>query len=182
MMKKVKFVGIPVRDQDKALAFWTKKVGLQIATDQPMGPGQRWIELKVPGAQTGLVLFTPPGHESRIGTFQNMSSPWTTSRRHIASSWSAAWSSCSHPRRSLGAPRRSSRTRTETLSPSATREVKLVFDTEEASLSVGYARCGDRRTRGLRSRACGKQGRRACPTTGKEPRPRTGVFHSTRPP
>jgi predicted enzyme related to lactoylglutathione lyase len=75
MMKKVKFVGIPVRDQDKAIAFWTKKVGLQIATDQPMGqgPGQRWIELKIPGAQTGLVLFTPPGHESRIGTFQNMS-------------------------------------------------------------------------------------------------------------
>ncbi len=73
MIKKVKFVGIPVRDQDKALAFWTKKVGLQIGTDQPMGEGQRWIELKIPGAQTGLVLFTPSGHESRIGTFQNMS-------------------------------------------------------------------------------------------------------------
>src|SRR5258707_9039826 len=73
MMKKVKFVGIPVRDQDKALAFWTEKVGLQIATDQPMGGGQRWIELKIPGAQTGVVLFTPPGHEDRIGTFQNLS-------------------------------------------------------------------------------------------------------------
>jgi predicted enzyme related to lactoylglutathione lyase len=73
MLKQVKFVGIPVRDQDKALEFWTKKVGLQISTDQPMGGAQRWIELKVPGAQTGIVLFTPPGHESRIGTFQNMS-------------------------------------------------------------------------------------------------------------
>ena len=73
MVKQVKFVGIPVRDQDKALAFWTKKIGLQIATDQPMGNGQRWIELKVPGAETGVVLFTPPGHENRIGTLQNMS-------------------------------------------------------------------------------------------------------------
>lgn len=73
MLKKVKFVGVPVRDQEKALQFWTKKIGLQVATDQPMGPGMRWIELKVPGAQTGLVLFTPPGHEDRIGTFQNMS-------------------------------------------------------------------------------------------------------------
>lgn len=73
MLKKVKFVGVAVRDQDAALAFWTNKIGLQIATDQPMGPGQRWIELKIPGAQTGLVLFTPPGQESRIGTFHNMS-------------------------------------------------------------------------------------------------------------
>jgi predicted enzyme related to lactoylglutathione lyase len=74
MMKKIKFVGIPVRDQDKALEFWTKRVGLQVATDQPMGEGgQRWIELKIPGAQTGLVLFTPDGHEDRIGTFHNMS-------------------------------------------------------------------------------------------------------------
>jgi predicted enzyme related to lactoylglutathione lyase len=73
MLKRIKFVGIPVRDQDRALEFWTKRVGLQIATDQPMGAGQRWIELKLPGAQTGLVLFTPPGHEDRIGTFQNLS-------------------------------------------------------------------------------------------------------------
>ena len=73
MLKRIKFVGIPVRDQDKALAFWTKQIGLQVATDQPMGDGQRWIELKVPGGQTGIVLFTPPGHEDRIGTFVNMS-------------------------------------------------------------------------------------------------------------
>lgn len=74
MLKRVKFVGVAVRDQDKALRFWTEKIGLQIATDQPMGEGgQRWIELRIPGAQTGLVLFTPPGQESRIGTFHNMS-------------------------------------------------------------------------------------------------------------
>jgi predicted enzyme related to lactoylglutathione lyase len=73
MLKKVKFVGIPVGDQERALSFWTKQIGLQVATDQPMGDGRRWIELKIPGAQTGLVLFTPPGHEDRIGTFQNVS-------------------------------------------------------------------------------------------------------------
>ena len=73
MLKRVNFVGVPVRDQEQALAFWTQKVGLQIATDQAMGPGQRWIELKIPGGQTALALFTPPGHEARVGTFQNMS-------------------------------------------------------------------------------------------------------------
>ena len=70
MIRQVKFVGIPVRDQDRALAFYRDKLGFKIHTDQPMGT-QRWIELKVPGAETGVVLFTPDGHEDRIGTFFN---------------------------------------------------------------------------------------------------------------
>ena len=70
MIKQLKFVSIPTRDQDRALAFWTDKMGFKVLTDQPMGP-QRWIELSIPGAQTGIVLFTPEGHEDRIGTFFN---------------------------------------------------------------------------------------------------------------
>jgi predicted enzyme related to lactoylglutathione lyase len=72
-MKMIKFVSVPVKDQDRALSFWTEKVGMRVVTDQHMGPGMRWIELKIPGAQTGIVLFTPPGHESRIGTFSGIS-------------------------------------------------------------------------------------------------------------
>ena len=73
MIKSVKFVSIPVRDQNKALEFYTKKLGFQIMTDQPFGGGQRWIELRIPGAETGVVLFTPPGQEDRIGTFTAVS-------------------------------------------------------------------------------------------------------------
>ena len=73
MIKAVKFVSIPVKDQDKALDFYTQKLGFGILTDQPMAPGQqRWIELKIPGAETKVVLFTPDGHEDRIGSFQNV--------------------------------------------------------------------------------------------------------------
>ena len=71
MIKQIKFVSIPTRDQAAALAFWTEKMGLRITTDQQMGPGQRWIELAIPGAQTGIALFTPEGQEDRIGTFFN---------------------------------------------------------------------------------------------------------------
>jgi predicted enzyme related to lactoylglutathione lyase len=71
MIRQLKFAGIPVSDQDAALEFWTAKVGFQVGTDQPMGPGKRWIELAIPGAQSGIVLFTPDGHEDRIGTFFN---------------------------------------------------------------------------------------------------------------
>ena len=66
MIRGIKFVSVPVKDQDAALAFWTEKCGFKVATDQVFGP-QRWIELMIPGAETGLVLFTMPGDEARIG-------------------------------------------------------------------------------------------------------------------
>ena len=72
MIRGVKIVSIPVSDQDVALKFYTEKLGFKVATDQEMGPGMRWIELMIPGADTRLALFTPPGQESRIGGFQAM--------------------------------------------------------------------------------------------------------------
>ena len=69
MIRGIKFVNVPTRDQDRALGFWTEQVGLAVASDQPFDETQRWIELRVPGADTRLVLFTPTGHEDRVGTF-----------------------------------------------------------------------------------------------------------------
>jgi catechol 2,3-dioxygenase-like lactoylglutathione lyase family enzyme len=71
MIRGVKFVSIPTRNQDAALAFYTEKLGFRILTDQPFGEGQRWIELQIPGAETKVVLFTPTGQEDRIGTLSN---------------------------------------------------------------------------------------------------------------
>jgi len=73
MIRGIKFVSIPVKDQEAALKFYTEKVGFKVTTDQPMGGGQRWIELMIPGADSGLALFTPEGHEKRIGEFQSIS-------------------------------------------------------------------------------------------------------------
>ena len=72
MIRGIKFGSIPVRDQDRALAFYTEKLGFNILTDQPFGE-QRWIELGIPGAESGIVLFTPKEHESHIGTFTHIS-------------------------------------------------------------------------------------------------------------
>jgi len=73
MIKRIKFLRIPVRDQDRALQFYTEKLGFRIMTDQQMSDDQRWIELSIPRAETGVVLFTPKGQEDRIGTFLNTS-------------------------------------------------------------------------------------------------------------
>jgi predicted enzyme related to lactoylglutathione lyase len=71
MITHVKFVSIPTRDQDRALAFWTERVGFAVMSDQPFSDSQRWIELKVRDSDTRFVLFTPDGHEDRIGGFFN---------------------------------------------------------------------------------------------------------------
>jgi predicted enzyme related to lactoylglutathione lyase len=72
MIKGIKFASIPVRDQNKALEFYTQKLGFQVQTDQAMGPGQRWIELKIPGADTMVVLFTMEEHKDWIGKQQSI--------------------------------------------------------------------------------------------------------------
>lgn len=61
MITHVKFVSIPTTDQDRALAFYTEKVGFRLVTDQPFADGQRWIELRIGTADTRVVLFTPDG-------------------------------------------------------------------------------------------------------------------------
>ena len=46
MIKQIKFVSIPVADQNRALDFYTDKLGFTIITDQPFDEKQRWIELR----------------------------------------------------------------------------------------------------------------------------------------
>ncbi|SRR5579871_274992 len=69
MIKGIKLINIPVTDQDRALTFYTEKLGFRIATDRPFTDKQRWIELSIPGDDVLLTLFTPPGMEDRIGKF-----------------------------------------------------------------------------------------------------------------
>lgn len=72
MKPYIKQVAVPVRNQDKSLEFYTQKLGFEVATDAPMGGDQRWIELRMPGHEAKLVLFTRPEWKDRIGTFSNI--------------------------------------------------------------------------------------------------------------
>ena len=75
MITQIKFASIPVRDQNKALDFYTDKLGFTIITEQPFDKKQRWIELRIPKAESRVVLFTAEGQEDRIGTFSNVVFP-----------------------------------------------------------------------------------------------------------
>ena len=73
MIRGISLASIPVLDQDAALKFYTDKLGFKVVTDQPFNDSQRWIELLIPGADSRLALFTPEGHDNRVGTFQPLS-------------------------------------------------------------------------------------------------------------
>jgi lactoylglutathione lyase len=64
-------VGVPVTDQDRALAFYVDVLGLETRLDVPMGGGRRWIEVAPDGASTSIALVVahegvPAGVETGI--------------------------------------------------------------------------------------------------------------------
>jgi catechol 2,3-dioxygenase-like lactoylglutathione lyase family enzyme len=64
-------VGVPVTDQDRALAFYVDTLGLETRIDAAFGDGGRWIEVAPPGAATTIALIVasdavPAGVETGI--------------------------------------------------------------------------------------------------------------------
>jgi catechol 2,3-dioxygenase-like lactoylglutathione lyase family enzyme len=55
----VQTVGIPVRDQDRSLAFYTETLGLEKRLDTMVGR-ERWIEVAPPGSATTIALVRGP--------------------------------------------------------------------------------------------------------------------------
>jgi catechol 2,3-dioxygenase-like lactoylglutathione lyase family enzyme len=53
---EVRTVGVPVADQDRALAFYLEKLGFEKRLDVPFGKGERWVEVAPPGAATTIAL------------------------------------------------------------------------------------------------------------------------------
>jgi catechol 2,3-dioxygenase-like lactoylglutathione lyase family enzyme len=49
-------VGVPVTDQDRALAFYVDGLGLEKRVDVVRGDGTRWIEVAPPGDGTTIAL------------------------------------------------------------------------------------------------------------------------------
>jgi catechol 2,3-dioxygenase-like lactoylglutathione lyase family enzyme len=49
-------VGIPVDDQERALAFYRDALGFETRMDSAYGEGQRWLEVAPPGAATSVAL------------------------------------------------------------------------------------------------------------------------------
>ena len=69
---KVKVIGIPVQDQEKALQFHTAKLGFIKKHDMPLGEGNRWLTVVSKDEPDGVeVLLEPsPNHFEPAKTYQ----------------------------------------------------------------------------------------------------------------
>ena len=52
----IRTVGIPVADQDQAIAFYVGTLGFEERLDIPFGEGVRWVEVAPAGAAATLAL------------------------------------------------------------------------------------------------------------------------------
>ncbi|RST49533.1 VOC family protein [Variovorax sp. DXTD-1] len=69
MKQGIDVVGLYVRDQDEALAFYVDKLGFRVHTDVGNG-GYRWLTVQhpeQPSFQLGLFLPGPPVHDEATG-------------------------------------------------------------------------------------------------------------------
>jgi catechol 2,3-dioxygenase-like lactoylglutathione lyase family enzyme len=63
-ISRVSTVMVPVVDQDKAIEFYTGKLGFEKIADIPFGDGNRWVAVAPAGAATTIALVQPREGES----------------------------------------------------------------------------------------------------------------------
>jgi catechol 2,3-dioxygenase-like lactoylglutathione lyase family enzyme len=59
-ISKVGRVCVTVADTDRAIDFYVGTLGFEKVVDIPMGPGMRWVEVKVADGETTIALAPPP--------------------------------------------------------------------------------------------------------------------------
>ena len=80
---KIKIVSVPVRDQQKALEFYTDILGFVKKVDAPLSEGNRWLTVVSKFDQDGpeLLLEPAPNHFEPAKVFQeklfDAGIPWT---------------------------------------------------------------------------------------------------------
>lgn len=57
---KIKLCSVPIADYDKALKFYTEKVGFEKKRDIPLGDGARWLTVVSPEEPDGTELLLEP--------------------------------------------------------------------------------------------------------------------------
>ena len=67
-ISKVGRVCVTVADTDRALDFYTCKLGFEKVVDEPMGPDMRWVEVAIGGAETTIALAPPPQGQQAGGS------------------------------------------------------------------------------------------------------------------
>lgn len=76
MITHIYAVSVFLADQDRALPFYTDKLGFKLRVDQPMGPLSYPLQIKVlpSNGQTALVLYKPTKEMLGASTYEEAQS------------------------------------------------------------------------------------------------------------
>jgi len=64
-MQRLALTALLVREYDEAIAFYVGKAGFDLVEDTDMGAGKRWVVVRPPGSQGGLLLARAVGEQAR---------------------------------------------------------------------------------------------------------------------
>lgn len=68
MPQRLALTALLVADYDAAIDFYVGKVGFEVIEDTDMGAGKRWVVVRPPGSDAGLLLAKASGDQAaRIG-------------------------------------------------------------------------------------------------------------------
>ncbi|HEY0438250.1 MAG TPA: VOC family protein, partial [Phenylobacterium sp.] len=69
MPQRLTLTALLVHDYDDAIDFYVRKLGFKLAEDADQGHGKRWVVVRPPGSQAGLLLAkAADAHQSdRVG-------------------------------------------------------------------------------------------------------------------
>ena len=65
-VNKIGTVVIPVSDQQRAIDFYTEKLGFEKRVDVPVGDSYRWVEV-APGDSVTTIALAPPPPDTSTG-------------------------------------------------------------------------------------------------------------------
>lgn len=65
-MPRLALTALLVRDYDEAIDFYVRKVGFDLVEDTDMGGGKRWVVVRPPGSEGGLLLARAVGDQARV--------------------------------------------------------------------------------------------------------------------
>lgn len=67
-MQRLTLTALLVHDYDEAIGFYVGKVGFDLVEDTDMGGGKRWVVVRPPGSDAGLLLAKAAGEQTaRVG-------------------------------------------------------------------------------------------------------------------
>jgi len=65
MTQRLALTALLVREYDEAIDFYVRKVGFDLVEDSDMGGGKRWVVVRPPGSEGGLLLAKAVGDQVR---------------------------------------------------------------------------------------------------------------------